>query len=79
MRDVCVDGSGGFREELSDVDELSDVELLLVALREAVAAREAGLVVGPVVDEVAWHRARHRAACADVARVLGAPGRGDAA
>jgi hypothetical protein len=66
-----------------EAHELSDLELLSVALEEAVDAQRAGVIVGPRVDEVALRRAVCRAVRADVRRQvsggLAAVGGGDAA
>lgn len=51
-------------------DELSELELLSVALQDAMDAQHAGQVAGPVLDEVALRRAERRARRADAARVL---------
>ncbi|GAB2763975.1 hypothetical protein GCM10027174_45770 [Salinifilum aidingensis] len=48
--------------------ELSDLELLSQAAREATEAREAGVITGPELDEVALRRAERRAGRADRAR-----------
>lgn len=48
--------------------ELSDSELLAQALREATEAREAGVITGPELDEVALRRAERRARRADRTR-----------
>jgi hypothetical protein len=53
-----------------DWSELSDLSLLVTALSDAEEARAAGRIVGPVVDEVALHRAARRARRADARRVL---------
>jgi hypothetical protein len=59
--------------------ELSDVELLSSALADAVDAHRLGLVVGPVVDEVALRRVERRAQRADFRRWLMSGGPGDVA
>jgi hypothetical protein len=59
--------------------ELSDVALLLSALEDAVDAHRQGLVVGPVVDEVALRRAERAARRSDVRRWLASGGPGDVA
>ncbi len=44
-----------------DTDELSDLELLSVALQDAMAAQRAGVIAGPRLDEFALERAERRA------------------
>ena len=51
-------------------DELSDLELLAIALQDAMDAHREGVIVGPSVDEVALARAERRARRRDAARVL---------
>ena len=53
----------------ADEADLSALELLAVALEDALEARRAGLVCGSL-DEVALHRAARRAARQDAARFL---------
>lgn len=53
-----------------DMDELSDLELLSSALQDATAAYHLGVIVGPVVDEVALRRAERQARRQDEARML---------
>lgn len=48
--------------------ELSDLQLLGQAAREATEAQEAGLIGGPELDEVALRRAERRARRADRTR-----------
>lgn len=66
-RDAAATASLGGR-----VDGLSDVELLLSALAEAVDAKEAGVLMAPFgvdgVDEVALRRAERAARRSDAAR-----------
>lgn len=50
-------------------DELSDLELLASALREAVEARATGALGGADVDEVGLRRAERRARQADARRL----------
>jgi hypothetical protein len=65
---LTVDAADGDWSE--PVPELSDLSLLVTALSEAEEARAAGRIVGPVVDEVALHRAARRARRADARRLL---------
>jgi hypothetical protein len=60
-------------------DGESDVALLSSALQDAVDAHQQGLVVGPVVDEVALRRAQRRARRSDFRRWLESDGPGDVA
>lgn len=62
MRNISTENA-----ELSE-SELSDLELLAQAAREATEAREAGVIAGPELDEVALRRAERRARRADRAR-----------
>lgn len=55
---------------LIDEMKLSDLELLAVALQDAMDAHRAGVIVGPAVDEVALARAARRARRRDAARML---------
>jgi hypothetical protein len=64
---------------LADQDDLSDLELLASATREALDAHAAGVLVGPALDEVALERAARRARRQDVARLLRTVVAGDAA
>ncbi|MPZ85230.1 MAG: hypothetical protein GEV28_34520 [Actinophytocola sp.] len=51
-------------------DELSHLDLLSSALHEAMDAHRQGVIVGPVVDEVALARAARRARRRDTTRAL---------
>lgn len=62
-----------------EADNLSDLELLASALQDAMDAHRQGVVVGPVVDEVALVRAARRARRRDTARLLRSVVAGDAA
>lgn len=50
--------------------EMSDLELLASALEDAMDAYQAGVIVGPPLDVVAFERAERRARHQDVVRVL---------
>lgn len=54
-----------------DFDELTNLELLAVALQDAMDARNAGLIIGPAVDRARLERANRRAIHADICAVLG--------
>ena len=54
----------------NEVDDLSDLELLASALQEAMAAHQAGVIVGPFLDEVTLQRAARRARRANMSRLL---------
>ena len=62
-----------------EADEMSDLELLASALEEAMDAYQAGKVLGPALDPVAFARAARRARQRDVARLLRSTVVGDAA
>jgi hypothetical protein len=52
----------------------SDTDLVTDALRDAVAAHEAGELAAPFgLDEIALRRARRRALRSDIARQMGRP------
>lgn len=59
--------------------EMSDLELLGSALEDAMDAYQAGVIVGPALDPVAFERAERRARHRDVARLLRTAVVGDAA
>jgi hypothetical protein len=61
------------------VEDISDLELLASATLEALEAREAGVLVGPALDEVALERAARRARRRDAARLVRTVVAGDAA
>ena len=63
----------------TQVADLSDLELLASATREALDAYAAGVVVGPALDEVALGRAAGRARRRDAARLLRTVVAGDVA
>lgn len=54
---------------MSGAEELTDLDLLATALRDAMDARARGVVIGPV-DEVALVRAARRARRQDGRRLL---------
>jgi hypothetical protein len=58
-----------------EANEMSDLELLASALEDAMDAYQAGVIVGPAPDPVAFERAERRA----VARLLRTAAVGDAA
>lgn len=62
-----------------EADDLSDLELLASAAEDAMDAYRAGVIVGPVLDMVAFERAARRARHQDVARLLRTVPAGDAA
>jgi hypothetical protein len=62
-----------------EADEMSDLELLALALEDAMDAYGAGVLIGPCLDAVAYERAVRRARQQDVARVLRRAVAGDAA
>ena len=62
-----------------DTDEMTDLELLASALEDAMDAHQAGVIVGPRLDVVAFERAERRARRADAARLLRTVVAGDAA
>lgn len=66
-------------EDTSGGDEPSNQDLLAEALQDAMDAHDAGLIVGPGVDEVALRRARRRALRAETAHVLRTRASGGAA
>lgn len=53
-----------------DTDDLSDLELLSLALEDAMDAHRAGVLIGPPLDTVAMARAERRARRSDAVRVL---------
>jgi hypothetical protein len=53
-----------------EAEPLSDLELLASALQEAMDAHEKGVIVGPMVDEVALARAARRARRRDTSRAM---------
>lgn len=55
--------------EVMNTDALQDLELLSLALKDAMDAHGAGVLIGPPLDTVAWARAKRRARRADAARV----------
>jgi len=62
-----------------EANEMSDLELLASALEEALDAYQAGVIVGPALDPVAFERAERRARRQDVVQVLRTAVVGDAA
>jgi hypothetical protein len=62
-----------------ETETLSDLELLASAVRAALDAHAAGVLLGPVLDEVALERAARRARRRDAARMLRTVVAGDAA
>jgi hypothetical protein len=62
-----------------EADEMTDLELLGSALEDAMDAHQAGVIVGPALDVVAFERAERRARRADAARLLRMVVAGDAA
>lgn len=60
-------------------DQQADRDLLAAALQEAMDAHRQGVILGPIVDEVALARAARRARRADARRVLRTIVAGDAA
>ena len=63
MEDFIAGQSGGEAD-------LSALELLSVALEDAMDARRKGVLIGPALDTAAWARAERRARRADAASVL---------
>lgn len=51
------------------LDEMSDMDLLVVAFQDAMDAHESGLIIG-TMDDTAFSRAARRARRQDAARVL---------
>lgn len=61
-------------EMFVDFGELTNLELLAVALQDAMDARSSGLIIGPAVDRAALRRANRRAIRADIYALLGKSG-----
>jgi hypothetical protein len=58
---------------------MTDLELLASALEDAMDAYQAGVIVGPALDVVAFERAERRALHQDVTQLLRTAVVGDAA